>query len=48
MSVVLIKAFYFRVINIFAEPLNKKLWEKSFFVIKPKQTFFGESQTDFF
>ena len=33
---ILIKHFYSQVMNIFVEALNKKLWGKSFFVIKPK------------
>ena len=36
MSVNLIKHFYFQVINIFVEALNKKLWGKSFFRNKTK------------
>ena len=40
LSVILIKHFYSQVINIFVKVQNKKLWAKSFLVIKPKRKLF--------
>ena len=47
-SAILIKYNYSQVMNIFVEVLNKKLWVKSFFVLKPKKDLFGESWTCLF
>ena len=40
LSVILIKHFYSQVMNIFVKVHNKKLWAKSFLVIKPKRKLF--------
>lgn len=44
MSVILIKHFYFQVMNVFVEVLKKNLWVKSFSFNKAKTEAFLENR----